>query len=29
MLARAGFRRVENLEGGMLAWAREGLGVQR
>jgi rhodanese-related sulfurtransferase len=29
MLTRAGFRRVENLDGGMLAWSRAGLPVQR
>jgi rhodanese-related sulfurtransferase len=29
MLARAGFRRVENLDGGMLSWSRAGLPVQR
>jgi glyoxylase-like metal-dependent hydrolase (beta-lactamase superfamily II) len=29
MLQRAGFTRVANLEGGMLAWALEGLPVQR
>ncbi len=29
MLQRAGFRDVENLEGGMLAWARASLPVQR
>jgi rhodanese-related sulfurtransferase len=29
MLSRAGFSRVANLEGGMLAWARASLPVQR
>lgn len=29
ILTRAGFRHVENLTGGMLAWARAGLPVQR
>ena len=29
ILRRAGFRRVHNLEGGMLAWAAAGLPVQR
>ncbi len=29
MLQRAGFRHVENLTGGMLAWARASLSVQR
>lgn len=29
MLARAGFRQVRNLDGGMLAWSRSGLPVQR
>ncbi len=28
ILQRAGFQRVSNLEGGMLAWARAGLDVQ-